>query len=79
MSTDDLETQKRFKAKVAPNVMFIADPEAKLVKLFDVKMPVLTLAQRTTFVIGKDRKILRIDTGSDAIDPAGAVGACELP
>ncbi len=38
----------------------------------------LTFAKRYTFVVGKERKILHIDSGSKAVDPGGAVEACSL-
>lgn len=34
------------------------------------------LANRTTFVIDQDGKIVSIEEGSSAIDPTGAVTAC---
>jgi peroxiredoxin len=34
------------------------------------------MANRSTFVIGKDGKIEYIEEGSSAIDPAGAADAC---
>jgi peroxiredoxin Q/BCP len=43
-----------------------------------VKMPVISLAQRTTFVIGEGRKVLEVQSGSSAIDPSAAVAACSL-
>lgn len=76
MSTDSAETQRKFKAKLNAPFPFIADPDAKLVQLFGVKVPIFTYAKRRTFVIGKDRRILAIDEGSDAIDPQGALGVC---
>ena len=49
-----------------------------MVKLYDVKTPVVACAKRYTFVIGEDRKVLKVESGKDAIDPAGAVQACPL-
>ncbi len=43
-----------------------------------MKTPIVTFAKRTTFVIGKDRKVLSVETGSDAIDPSAAVTACSI-
>jgi thioredoxin-dependent peroxiredoxin len=56
----------------------VADPDAKLVELYDVKTPLVDYSKRVTFVIGKDRKILKIESGDDAIDPDGAIQACGL-
>jgi hypothetical protein len=48
------------------------------VKAYDVKMFLLTVASRVTFVVGPGRKVLAIQEGGDAIDPSGAVTACSL-
>ena len=75
---DDAETLKRFKQSLKAQFSFVPDPEGELVKKFDVKVPVLSLAQRYTFVIGEDRKILKVDSGGDAIDASKAVEACPI-
>ena len=75
---DDAATLKKFKESLKAQFAFVPDPEGKIVGLFDVKMPVMSLAQRYTFVIGADRKILQMQSGSDAIDPSGAVAACSV-
>jgi peroxiredoxin len=75
---DDAETLKKFKESLKAPFAFVADPDGKVVKAYDVKTPVVSFAQRYTFVIGEGRKILKVDSGSDAIDPAGAVAACPL-
>jgi hypothetical protein len=43
-----------------------------------VKTPLITFAKRYTFVIGKERKVLHVDSGGDAIDTTGAMQACSL-
>ena len=75
---DDAETLARFKAELKAPFAFIPDPEGHLVKLFDVKTPVVAFAKRYTFVIGEDRKILKVESGGDAINPEGAVAACPI-
>lgn len=75
---DDLETQRRFKAELKAPFPFVADPEGKLVNLYDVKMAVVSYAQRYTFVVGEDRKILKVESGSDAIDPDAAIKSCPI-
>ncbi len=78
VSTDDAETLKSWRAELKAPQTFVADPGDQLVKLFDVKMAVLNVAQRHTFVIGPGRKILSHDEGSDAINVDGAIRACPL-
>lgn len=45
---------------------------------YDVKLPLVKLAKRVTFVIGKDRRILSRESGGAALDPQGALTACPL-
>lgn len=75
---DDAETLRRFKDSLKAQFHFVSDPEGKLVELYDVKTPLLSFAQRYTFVIGQDRKIVKVDSGSDAIDASTAIAACPL-
>ncbi|MBN8233149.1 peroxiredoxin [Corallococcus macrosporus] len=77
-STDDAETLTRFKTELKAPFAFIPDPDGKIVGAYDVKMPVLTVSKRYTFVVGEDRKILKVDEGKDAIDVSGAIAACPL-
>jgi thioredoxin-dependent peroxiredoxin len=49
-----------------------------LTREYGVKTPLVTFAKRYTFVIGKDRKVLHVDSGGDAIDPGAAMEACRL-
>jgi peroxiredoxin Q/BCP len=78
ISTDDADTMKKFKAELKAPFAFVADPDAKVTKLYDVKMPVVTVASRTTFVVAQDGKVTDVKSGSDAIDPAGTITACPL-
>ena len=68
----------RFKESLKAPFPFVSDPDAKLTNLYDVKTPVLTLSNRYTFVIGEERKILKVESGKDAIDPNGAIVACPM-
>ena len=78
ISMDDLATLKKLKASLEAPGRFVADPDGKIVKAFDNKVPVLNMASRTTFVIGDDRKVLSVQSGSEALDPGGAIQACPL-
>ncbi|WP_375754537.1 peroxiredoxin [Corallococcus exercitus] len=77
-STDDAETLTRFKSELKAPFAFIPDPDGKVVGAYDVKMPVLTVSKRYTFVVGEDRKVLKVDEGKDAINVSGAIAACPL-
>ena len=78
VSTDSAETQAKFKASLKAPYSFVADDNAVLVKSFDVKMPIFSVAKRVTFVVGPGRKVLAKQEGSDAIEPSGAVQACSI-
>lgn len=49
-----------------------------MIAQYGVKMPLIKLAKRTTFVIGAERKILEVITGGDAVDPSSAIAACPI-
>lgn len=75
---DDPETLAKFKKSLNAPFPFIADPEGKMTKLYGVKTPLVKLALRYTFVVGADRKVVRVDSGSDAIKPEDAIISCDL-
>jgi thioredoxin-dependent peroxiredoxin len=78
VSADKQSRQAEFRREIGAPFAFIADPKGELLRLYGVKTPLVTFARRTTFVIGKGRKILHIDTGGDAVDVSGAAQACSL-
>src|SRR4051812_21986866 len=78
VSTDDADTLRKWRTELKAPQTFVADPDQKLVKLFDTKMPIVGVASRRTFVIGKGRKVTEVTEGGDAIDPSNAVRACGL-
>ena len=78
VSMDDAETMRRFKQTLGAPFTFVPDPDGALVRLFDVKMPLISLPRRFTFVIGEGRRILKVEAGKDAADPGGAIGSCSI-
>lgn len=60
MSGDDLDTLKRFSVEACRNKFPVAaDADARVMKLYDVKMPLLpSISQRVSFVISPQGKIL---------------------
>ena len=78
VSADDAKAMASFKESLKAPFSFVADDKLDLIKSYDVKMPVMSLAQRFTFVIGAGRKVMKVESGSDAIDPSGAVESCPL-
>jgi len=75
---DDKDTLKRFKTELKAPFTFIPDPEGKVVGLYDVKTPMVSFAKRYSFVVGQDRKIIKIQSGQDAVNPDEAIAACPL-
>ena len=78
VSSDGQEQQKKFRDSIQAPYPFVADADATLIKLYDVKAPIISIARRVTFVIGKGRTVLAISEGGDAVDPSGAVAACSV-
>lgn len=78
VSTDDVETLKKWRTELKAPQTFVSDADQKLVKLFGTKMPVVGIASRRSFTIGKGRKVLALTEGGDAIDPSKEVRACSL-
>ena len=66
VSYDSAESHKKFIAKYNLNFPLIADPDGKIVATYDVKLPVMKLAKRVSFLIGLDGKIVHV---TDAMNP----------
>lgn len=54
----------------------LSDHMRKVSELYGILIPAMGVANRTTFVIDTDGKIVNIDEGSAALDPTGAETAC---
>lgn len=78
ISTDDVETLKRFREDRKAQYPFLSDEGGKVAAQYAGTMPVVGLANRANFVIGQDRKIVSIVKGNDAVDPGASVDACPL-
>ncbi len=76
ISTDPLETNKKFAESLSLEFAILSDEDGAVAKQYDVLMAERNMAGRATFVIAKDGKIVHVETGSGAIDPAGAANAC---
>ena len=80
VSMDDLETQKKFQESLKTPFPLLADPKGAAAEAYGVKTELPNggaVAARVTFIIGKDGKILKTFEKADALDPAGALGACK--
>ncbi len=75
VSTDPLDTNKKFAESLSLEFAILSDEGGAVSKKFGV-LNERNMSNRTTFVIGKDGKIAHVESGSGAIDPAGAANAC---
>ena len=76
VSTDDLETLKKFAEAQKLTYPLLSDKEHKASEAYGVYIPERGMANRTTFVIDRDGDIQYIEQGSSAINPEGAATAC---
>lgn len=67
ISTDDAKDLLDFHQKHKLTFILLSDPDAKVTEAYGVKMPVLTMAKRWTFILDPDLIIRQID---DDVDPA---------
>lgn len=61
-SVDPLDDNIGFAKKTKADFPLLSDPDITTAKAYGVLMPVINLAKRHTFYIGKDGRILKIDT-----------------
>jgi peroxiredoxin Q/BCP len=66
VSHDSAASHQKFAAAYHLNFSLLADPDDKLIKEYDVKMPMLEMAKRVSFLIAPDGKIVHV---TDAMNP----------
>ncbi len=80
VSMDDVATNTKFAESLKTPFPLLSDPKGEVAAAYGVKTEMpngMTIASRVTFVIGKDGKVQKVFEGRDALDPAGALGACK--
>lgn len=60
VSYDSAESHKKFIAEYNLNFTLLADTEGKIIEAYDVKMPLLKMSKRVSFLIGTDGKIVHV-------------------
>jgi peroxiredoxin Q/BCP len=75
LSMDDLPTQKRFADSLKLPFPLLADEKGDVTRAYGILDG--DAPKRVTFVIGTDGKIQRVLLGKEALDPSGALNACE--
>jgi len=80
VSTDDVDTQKKFADSLKLPFPLLADPKGEVVRAYGVERDYKgnTVADRVTFVIDAKGKVTKVLQGKDALDPAPALDACPL-
>lgn len=77
ISTDNSPSQKKFAEEVKATFPFLSDfAKREVSKAYGVLVEAAGVANRATFVIDAEGKIINIEEGSAALDPTGAVTAC---
>jgi peroxiredoxin Q/BCP len=66
VSFDSADSHQKFAAKYNLNFTLLADTNGVITKAYDVKMPMLNLAKRVSFLIGTDGKIIHV---TNAMNP----------
>jgi peroxiredoxin Q/BCP len=66
VSHDSVESHKKFAEKYNLNFTLISDADGKIIAAYDVKMPVMPMSKRVSFLIGRDGKIIHV---TNAMNP----------
>jgi peroxiredoxin Q/BCP len=78
ISTDDVATQKKFKAEYKLPYPLLSDAGGKVADQYTGTMALIGYASRSNVVIGQDGLVVKIVEGGDAVDPNGAIALCPL-
>jgi thioredoxin-dependent peroxiredoxin len=76
ISTDFGPTLAHWKKELNVSYPMLSDHMRKVSELYGVLIPEMGLANRTTFIVDTNGKIVDIQEGKAALDPSGAEAAC---
>ena len=65
MSADDLESLKKFSIEGCRSAFPVARADKKVIKAYDVAIPVVGLSNRTSYVIARDGRIVMVHSEMD--------------
>ena len=78
ISTDNIPSQRKFAEELNLPFPLLSDfVKRDVAREYGILMPDRGIANRATFVVGKDGRIVHIEEGSSAIDISGAETACQ--
>jgi thioredoxin-dependent peroxiredoxin len=66
VSFDSAESHKKFAAEYQLDFPLLADTNGVIVAAYGVKMPIINMAKRVSFLIGTDGKIVHVTNASSA-------------
>lgn len=66
VSHDSADSHKKFATEYNLTFPLIADPDGKIIAAYDVKMPMMAMSKRVSFLIGTDGKIIHV---TDSMSP----------
>ena len=78
ISVDDAKTVREFAESLGASYPLLSDESREVSKRYGVLDPSGRVDRRVTFVVDREGIIRKIDSGSDAVDPAGVVTFCRL-
>lgn len=58
ISSDTQETNDRFRESLGLPFRLLGDPKGAILRAYDVRWPIVGLAQRVTYAIGRNKKVL---------------------
>jgi peroxiredoxin len=76
ISGDFIATLNHWSKELGADFPMLSDYKREVMKQYGVLGDKSYLANRTTFVVGMDGKIVEIVEGNSAIDPTGTITAC---
>ncbi|GAA4008665.1 peroxiredoxin [Sphingomonas swuensis] len=60
LSADNLDTLKKFSVEACRGAFPVATASPALIKAYDVKLPVVSMSNRTSYVIGRDGRVVYV-------------------
>jgi len=76
ISTDFTPTLAHWKKELNASYMILSDHMRKVSEQYGVLIKEMGVANRSTFVVDTDGKIVSVEEGSSALDPTGAETSC---
>jgi peroxiredoxin Q/BCP len=58
VSSDTQETNDRFRESLGLPFRLLGDPRGEILRAYDVRWPIVGMAQRVTYAIGRNKKVL---------------------